>query len=170
MNSYLQWLLGFLEEPDDVKSLLRHTFPSKVGGRPVCPTSTADMAPYACSQTSIYDCLIKQRSELLMRVQAWLDPVAIPPQNALISRPSGRPLNFLLQVCLPQLQGYGPQTRKQPVWDKKHDCLTVYVVQVYSPLDDSPLTFHRTIFLFVPQDVRLQLAVLHLEATNVKDQ
>lgn len=28
------WLLGFLEEPKDSCSLLRHRFPSKVGGRP----------------------------------------------------------------------------------------------------------------------------------------
>jgi len=29
-----QWLLGFLEEPRTSSSLLRHRFPSKVGGRP----------------------------------------------------------------------------------------------------------------------------------------
>jgi hypothetical protein len=28
------WLLGYLEEPASATSLLRHRFPSKVGGRP----------------------------------------------------------------------------------------------------------------------------------------
>eukprot|EP00955_Chlamydomonas_euryale_P097344 365069-Chlamydomonas_euryale.AAC.19 len=30
-----QWMLGFVEEPEAPTSLLRHRFPSKVGGRPV---------------------------------------------------------------------------------------------------------------------------------------
>ena len=31
----LQWLLGFIELPENEHCLLRHKFPSKVGGRPV---------------------------------------------------------------------------------------------------------------------------------------
>lgn len=34
-DRHLQWLLGFLEEPTSSARLLRHRFPSKVGGRPV---------------------------------------------------------------------------------------------------------------------------------------
>ena len=39
---HLQWQLGFLEHADAL-SLLRHRFPSKVGGRPVC---TPPLSPH----------------------------------------------------------------------------------------------------------------------------
>ena len=44
---FMQLLLGFVEEPEAPHALLRHRFPSKVGGRPV---STAAAAAAACVQ------------------------------------------------------------------------------------------------------------------------
>lgn len=37
----MQLLLGFVEEPEAPHALLRHRFPSKVGGRPVSTTAAA---------------------------------------------------------------------------------------------------------------------------------
>ena len=59
-----EWLLGFVEPPRKRTDLLRHRFPSKVGGRP-----------------------------------AWLDPLHLPTEEQLTCRVTGRPLDFLLQVC-----------------------------------------------------------------------
>lgn len=49
----VQWNLGFVRQPVDACSLLRHQFPSKVGGRPVRPRKIAVLSrrssSYRCS-------------------------------------------------------------------------------------------------------------------------
>ncbi len=91
----VEYMLGFACSPaKGPASLLRHQFPSKMGGRPVRRFESVHNQQVHVNVNGIERDPFPPFSFL----QAWLDPVHLPTRDQLTCQATGQPLKFLLQV------------------------------------------------------------------------
>ncbi len=87
------------------------------------------------------------------RPQAWLDPVRLPPADALHSQPDGSPLVFLLQARPRPFPAVRRAEARPPARARR---AARAARQVYAPVEDSDAAFHRALLLFLsPHSERL---------------
>ena len=126
----LEWLLGFVDPPRHACDLLRHRFPSKVGGRPAWldPVHLPSLDQLTCPDTG--------------RIMQFLIQVSITP-------PTPHPHYF----CFHHV--YIRKKEKKNSADAIFFCSIFflnYIVQVYAPIDENSNAFHRTIYIFTSPD------------------
>lgn len=86
VSTWMQWMLGFVEEPERSTDLLRHRFPSKVGGRPVSVTARTKYRTLLLSHVT-YDQL-SVTSTLLSTPSAYLHAGMAQPSTAAHTGPA----------------------------------------------------------------------------------
>ena len=135
----LDWLLGFVEPPRRRSDLLRHRFPSKVGGRPAWlhPVALPTPAQTACRVTAA-------PMDFLLQVGVC------GCVRACVRAPACVCSSVCAQSCHHR-ELTPPHARPPARSPAPHHAPPphTHTLQVYAPLDDHPAAFHRTLFLFV---------------------
>jgi pre-rRNA-processing protein TSR4 len=127
-----EWLLGFVEPPRKRTDLLRHRFPSKVGGRP------AWLDPLYLPTEEQLTCRVTGKPlDFLLQVPSRAATRRVVHESRLFA------ICLLLQrqascTCAPQYCGSTSSVDSLPI-----------ARQVYAPVEDNPAAFHRTMFLFI---------------------